>query len=546
MLEKLASLWPEMTLFAATCVVMVLGLSPSAAVRRLCPLLTGLALAAAGILALGTSPVMTEAQSVTPGLMPYAKAVIALVGILLTLLLQGVVDRFEEADIEAGRRRFDPLRLTRGEFYAFFLFSMTGLMLTVSADSLIWLFLALELTSLPTYVMVTMSSPRMRAKEAGVKYFFLGALGAAVFLYGFALLYGGTGSVHLTAIRDALATQAAGEGINPVAMTGLIIALLGVGFKVAAVPMHFYTADVYQGAAAPVSAMLAFVPKTAGFVTIIMLAALPGWTHGDTGGQLPELVRVTLWIMAALTMFVGNVLAILQSSVKRMLAYSSVAHSGYMLVGVIAGPGDSFSQSGIAAVLFYLLAYGIMNTGAFAVIASLETRHASTTDLGERVHDEADHLDAYRGLCRSNPVLGWSMVVCALSLLGFPLTLGFFGKLPLFTAGIGAGEIPLVIVLGINSAIAAFYYLRLVALPMFEQPGDEAEDFRESFAPTRKIAGVIAAGGVLVLTVLAGPLMDAAFAATRADEPRLEVGTNPGEAPDARVLTVSGAIVTAE
>ncbi|MEL6797607.1 MAG: NADH-quinone oxidoreductase subunit N, partial [Planctomycetota bacterium] len=298
------------------------------------------------------------------------------------------------------------------------------------------------------------------------------------------------------------------------AIVGMVIALLGIGFKIAAVPMHFYTADVYQGAASPVSAMLAFVPKTAGFIAIILLCAALGWSYGESGTQLPEIVRVTLWVMAALTMLVGNVLALLQSSVKRMLAYSSVAHSGYMLVGVIAGPGSAFTESGIAAVLFYLLAYGIMNTGAFAVVSALEARQAARTDTGELVHDEADDLEAFQGLCRHNPVLGWSMVLCALSLLGFPLTLGFFGKLPLFTAGIDAGEIPLVIVLGINSAIAAFYYLRLVALPLFEHPGDEAEAYAESPYHGRRAAGVIAAGGVLVLTVLASPLMDAAFNAT--------------------------------
>lgn len=516
MTEKLASLWPEITLFIGTCIVMVAGLSPSSAVRRLCALTSGLSLASAGILALGTGPAADRDAfaGLLPGLLPYTKAVIAFVGVLLTMLLAGVVDRFEEEDIEQGRRGFDPLRLTRGEFFSFFLFSMTGLMLTVSADSLIWLFLSLELTSLPTYVMVAISSPRLRSKEAGVKYFFLGALGAAVFLYGFALIYGGTGSVHLADIRDRLAEQASSGGINPIAMAGLVVAALGVAFKIAAVPMHFYTADVYQGAAAPVSAMLAFVPKTAGFVTLILLAASAGWTHGPGGDQLPEMLRLTLWIVAALTMLVGNVLALLQSSVKRMLAYSSVAHSGYMLVGVIAGPGDSFTSNGIAAVLFYLFAYGVMNTGAFAVISAMESRRASRTDTGELVHDEADDLAAYRGLCRSNPVLGWSMVVCALSLLGFPLTLGFFGKLPLFTAGVSAGEIPLVIVLGINSAIAAFYYLRLVALPMFDAPGHEAEGFVPAPFASRRAAGLIAAAGVLVLTVFAGPVMDAALAAS--------------------------------
>ncbi|RNC80644.1 MAG: NADH-quinone oxidoreductase subunit N [Phycisphaera sp.] len=516
MAEKLAYLWPEVTLFLATCAVMVIGLSPSAAVRRLCPLISGLSLAAAGIFAIGTTPTLADgAEGLMPGMLPYAKAIIAAVGILIVMLLAGTVDRGEEEELAAGVRKFDPLRLTSGEFYAFFLFSLTGLMLTASADSLIWLFLALELTSLPTYVMVTISTARSRAKEAGVKYFFLGALGAAIFLYGFALIYGGTGSVHLGEIHHQITLQMAGDGLNGITLAGLLISILGIGFKIAAVPMHYYTADVYQGAATPVTAMLAFVPKTAGFLALILLCSAIGWHYGETGHALPDTIRLLLWVMAVLTMTLGNVLAILQTSMKRMLAYSSIAHSGYMLVGIIAGPGATFTESGISAVLFYLLTYGVMSTGAFAVIASLERTHAERTQTGELAYDEADSIEAIRGLARAKPLLGWSMVICALSMLGFPLTVGFFGKLPLFTSGIAAGELPLVIVLGINSAIAAFYYLRLVSYPLFDEAGDEAGGFITTPMRTRPAVAAIGAVGVLAMTVFAGPLMGLAHDAVQ-------------------------------
>lgn len=506
MAETLAYLWPEVTLFLATCVVMVVGLSPSAAVRRLCPLICGLSLAAAGIFAVGTTPDAAEhARGLMPGLLPYAKAIIAAVGILLVMLLAGTVDREEEDRIAAGRA-FDPLRLNSAEFYAFFLFSLTGLMLTASADSLIWLFLALELTSLPTYVMVTISTARSKGREAGVKYFFLGALGAAIFLYGFALIYGGTGSVHLTEIRAIIANQLAGEGLNPITLAGLMLAIVGVGFKIAAVPMHYYTADVYQGAASPVSAMLAFVPKTAGFLALILLCSAVGWDSGPSGDALPSTVRLLLWVMAVMSMTLGNVLALLQTSMKRMLAYSSIAHSGYMLVGLIAGPGDTFTESGLSAVLFYILSYGVMSTGAFAVIASLE-RAPQRAQSGELAYDEADSIEAIRGLARSRPLLGWSLVICALSLLGFPLTIGFFGKLPLFTSGVSAGELGLVVILGLNSAIAAFYYLRLVAYPLFDDESAEGRAFGITPMRTRVAVGAIGAAGVLVMTVFAGPLM---------------------------------------
>jgi NADH-quinone oxidoreductase subunit N len=277
-------------------------------------------------------------------------------------------------------------------------------------------------------------------------------------------------------------------------MLGLILSVLGMCFKIAAVPMHFYTPDVYQGAASPVSAFLAFVPKAAGFFGIILVVATAGWTvNADGIRSLPPALHATLWIIAVATMTFGNVLAILQSSVKRILAYSSIAHSGYMLVGVISGPGEKFASSGIAAVLFYLFCYGVMNLGAFAVLASLERR------APDGIIDEPDDIRDIRGLCRTHPVLGWVMVISAMGLLGLPPFLGFFGKLPLFSAGMAAHHYPLVIILGINSAIAAYYYLRLAAFPLLENPErDGAPTLSVNPYPTRRAAGVLSAAGVVV------------------------------------------------
>jgi NADH-quinone oxidoreductase subunit N len=500
MMERLPYLWPEIALFITTCVVMVLGLSRQLAVRRATAVVAGLGVLVAGILAYTKTPeyfeVTPEAgQTLLPSLAGYAKVLIAGMGLLLLMLLAGTVDRAEEAAVAAGRRAFDPLRSNRAEFYSFYLFSLTGLMLCAGADDLIWLFLALELTSLPTYIMVSISNARNRAREAGVKYFFLGAMGAAVFLYGFALLYGGTGSTNLNEIHEHFREH----GVNNIAMAGLLLSILGMGFKIAAVPMHFYTADVYEGAAPQVSAFLAFVPKTAGFIGILLICATVGW--GESGHRLPEALRLVLWVTAALTMTVGNVLAVLQDSVKRILAYSSIAHSGYMLVGVIAGPGpggngNAFSSNGISAVLFYLFVYGIMNLGCFAVLAALERRPGPDGEPRE-----VETVNDLRGLCRTHPVLGWTMVLCGLSLLGFPPLLGFFGKLPLFTSAIHAGEITLVVVLGINSAIAAYYYLRLAFVPLLENADASVEPAYVSPFKSRHAAGVIAAVAVVVLGV---------------------------------------------
>lgn len=518
MIERLPFLYPEIVLFLTTCVVMVLGLSHNLSTRRLCAPFTGIGLIIAGILAAVTQE---RTLGPLPYLLPYVKTVVAGVGLLLLLLQAGTVDRQEEREIAAGLRAFNPLRTTRAEYYAFFLFSLTGLMLCATATDLIWLFLALELTSLPTYIMVTISTRGSRSQEAGVKYFFLGALGAAIFLYGFSLIYGGTGTTDLVGIARAI--QAG--GINSITMTGLMLAIVGMSFKIAAVPMHFYTPDVYEGAAAPVSAFLAFVPKTAGFVSIILLLSAVGWHYGPGGASLPEALRLMLWIVAALTMTVGNVLALLQNSVKRMLAYSSIAHSGYMLVGVIAGPGsgngsETFTRNGLAAVLFYLLAYGVMNVGAFAVVACLERQGRD----GQPV--EADTVEDLKGLCTTRPLLGWTMVLSSLSLLGMPPLLGFFGKLPLFSSAIAAGEIPLVIVLGLNSAIAAYYYLRLAAAPLLSDAGPRSDSIRHAPFATRRLAGLLSAAGVVGLMFAGNRLLESSEHAAQF-QPALKA--RPGE-----------------
>jgi NADH-quinone oxidoreductase subunit N len=527
MTDRLAFLWPEIALFVTTCIVMIVGLSKSLAVRKSTGVIAGLGVLVSLYLAAVTTPhtggaaicpltniefapklTASMGQVLLPDMVPFAKCLIAAVGFMLLLVLAGTVDRNEEAQIASGKRTYDPLRANRAEFYAFYLFSLTGLMLTASADDLIWLFLALELTSLPTYIMVAMSTSRNQSREAGVKYFFLGALGAAVFLYGFALIYGGTGETKLNDIAAVISLT----------LTGVFLALLGFAFKIAAVPMHFYTADVYQGASSQVSAFLAFVPKTAGFLAILLLCGAVGWaydpgvsrggeigftsilTQSDGATRLPEPIRLLLWVIAALTMTVGNIFAILQTSVKRTLAYSSIAHSGYMLVGVIAGPfnggASTFTNNGVSAVLFYLLGYGVMNLGAFAALAMIER-----TPKADGEAREVDHFDDLRGLCKLHPIAGWTLVISSLSLLGLPPLLGFFGKLPLFTSGIAAGEITLVVILGLNSAIAAFYYLRLAFLPLTDARDATIEQTVEAPFIGRKLAGLLSAGGVVVLAL---------------------------------------------
>ena len=290
-----------------------------------------------------------------------------------------------------------------------------------------------------------------------------------------------------------LARQAAGDGLDKLAIVGVILAVLGISYKIAAVPMHFYAADVYEGAASPVTAFLAFVPKTAGMVAIILVLATVGWSgHGAPGATgLPQPILVTLWMVAVLTMTLGNVGAMLQRSAKRLLAYSSIAHSGYLLIGVIAG-----GQLGISAVLFYLLAYGVMNTAAFAVLTGLQRR-------GE----EIESLDDLAGLHRRFPVMAVVMAVAALSLLGFPPLLGFVGKLQLLVAGVQANHLALVVIAVVNSAISAWYYLRLVGLPILATPSPASETITRRAVAWPRVAAVLAAVAVVAAPFVAGDLM---------------------------------------
>ncbi|MHC4995056.1 MAG: NADH-quinone oxidoreductase subunit N [Planctomycetota bacterium] len=501
MATKIQTLWPEIILTGSAFAVMIVGLSPKLAVRRATYPITASALLIAAIVAAAGQAMGVQD---VPAMALFVKVASCLVGLVLLMGLAEVPD-----ELTLGQKTsqvFDPNRTSRGEFYGFFLLSLTGLMLCAGADDLIWLFLALELTSLPTYVMVANSRRSLRAPEAAVKYFFLGALSAAITVYGFALLYGATGSTMLPQITETLAAQInTGGQISTLALAGVMLSVLGVCFKIAAVPMHAYTPDVYQGAATPVSAFLAYVPKAAGFVILTLVLATVGWpldrapVGDNTAGQI---IVSILWLIAALTMTVGNAMAIRQSNVKRLLAYSSVAHSGYMLVGLLAGPGEGASTNGIAAMLFYLVAYGLTNAGVFAVIGLLK-----------KAGEEAETLNDLKGLAHRRPGLAAILAICVLSLLGMPPLIGFWGKLWLLSAAVSTGFVTLGVVLVINSALAAYYYLRIVMTAYMHDP-DESEAIITAL-PSRSLAAITAAGGVVFLSIATAPLVTASADAAK-------------------------------
>lgn len=483
-LEKLTTLWPEIIMLTGAVACLAAGLAPSAKVRRATPAVAAVAMVLAWIVTL-ISPVADHPLGFG-GIVPYVKCLALAMGLVLLMVNVGVPERLRQNLSSEKAKTFEPGNAVRGEFYCFFLLSLTGVMLTAGATDLVWLFLALELTSLPTYVMIATSRDRLVAQESAIKYFFLGALSAAVFLYGFAMIYGATGFTEFGQIAEAV--KAMPGGPSKLMLLGLVLSILGLCFKIAAVPMHVYAADVYEGASTPVTAFLAVVPKTAGFAALILVIGLVGWN------PLPEPIAWLLVGVAVLTMTVGNVLAIIQTNLKRVLAYSSIAHSGYLLTGLVAGfSAQNVSHSseaiqggamgnGVAAVLFYLLAYGMGTVGSFAVLACIQAKHPD----GDKEHDTVTY-DDLSGIWWKNPVLAGIMLVAMLSLVGMPPLAGFVGKVYLIGSTFSAGYTMLAVVIVINSAISAGYYLRIAMTCFFGQPSEKVSYAK---APTL-IAGAV-------------------------------------------------------
>ena len=510
MSSKLVLITPEILLFIGAVVVAVLGLSRSRSVRGAVPWTT-IGFIVASIVATqivyGRAEDVAAAGLLIPKLGLYLKTLVGVIAIGLVLVGAGMVDRRYEEAVRDGRTGFDPLRVVRGEYHAFLLLSLAGTMLIANANDLIWLFLAIELSSLPTYVMVALGRGTRRNMEAAIKYFFLGAMSSATFLYGFALLYGAAGTVSLTGMQEVFAAQAAADGIPLYGILGMVLAIIGLCFKLTAVPMHFYAPDVYQGAPTPVTGFISFGPKVAGFAAIILLCATLGWsghhTIDDAGIKvpiegLPRPVHATLWVIAVLTMVLGNVGARIQKSVKRMLAYSSIANSGIMLVGVVAG-----TAGGIDAVLFFLATYGVATVAIFGALAGLE-----------RQGREIDLLEDLGGLWKHHSGMATVLALGGFSLVGLPPLLGCWGTFDVVVAGITAGEISLVVVLMATSAMSAYYYLQLAGIPVVHKPDARSEGITTSANPWPRIAAMVFGIGILLVPFGARKLMAAAESST--------------------------------
>jgi NADH-quinone oxidoreductase subunit N len=363
-----------------------------------------------------------------------------------------------------------------GEYYALLLFGAVGMSLMSSAVELVLIFIALEISSISTYVLAGFRRRAAISSEASVKYFLLGSFATAFFLYGVAMMFGATGSTSIVVIGDVLRS---GQ-VPLLAYAGVALMFVGLGFKVAAAPFHVWTPDVYEGAPAPVVGFMSTAPKAAVFAVLLRLmfeAHAPG--------------RIWLiWVVAALSMTIGNVAALVQDNVKRLLAYSSIAHAGYLLVAFAA-----FPDNGIPAVMFYTASYAAMNVGAFAVVSHF-------AGAGERYVT----LEDYAGLGRRSPILAGALTIFLLSLIGIPVTGGFFAKFYVFSAALQANLVGLVIIGVLNSAIGAYYYLRIIVVMYMREPQLDAPTTPVSMGLGVALAVSLAA--TIYLGVLPGRVLD--------------------------------------
>ncbi len=343
----------------------------------------------------------------------------------------------------------------QSEFYALLMLSAIGLMLLVSAINLITIFVALELSSISLYVLVSFLKDK-KSSEAGLKYLILGSVASAILLYGMALVFGMTGNTCLTCIADYIKGMPAASLLGtPALLVGLVLVIAGFGFKIASVPFQMWVPDVYEGAPTPITAYLSVASKAAGFAVIarILLTAfgMPDWLHNDWA--------IIIAVLAAVTMTVGNVTALLQTNIKRMLGYSSIAQAGYLMVGLAAmGMGSQVDGTVRSGLLFFLLSYTLTNLGAFIAIIAISNKINS------------DQIDDYTGMGKRAPLLAVALTICMVSLTGLPPTAGLIAKIYIFSGAVDQGLLWLVIIAVINSCISAFYYFKVVKVMWMGEP----------------------------------------------------------------------------
>jgi NADH-quinone oxidoreductase subunit N len=440
------------------------------------PIVAWLAVAGIVVTAVANGWLLTLSETGAPGMVAidgfrvFANFVFLIAALMAMLISMGYLDRHD---------------LNRGEFYVLIMYAVVGMMIFAGARDLILMFVALELMSVSIYVLVGFNRRDPRSAEGALKYFLLGAFASAIFLYGIALTFGATGTVNLVEIGALVGPGA--PATSPLLIPGIALLAIGFLFKVAAVPFHVWAPDAYDGAPTPVTALMATGVKAAAFAAFIRVFVL-------TFGGISEHWEVVIAGVAVLTMLVANLVALTQGSVKRMLAYSSIGHAGYLLVAVVAA-----NALGAAAFLFYLLVYTLMTAGAFGIVI------ANARGTRERVA-----LDDFAGYGWQQPLMGAAFSIFLLSLAGFPLTGGFIGKLFILQAAIDAGQQWLAVVLVLASLISYFYYLRVIIV-MYMRPAPSEDEHRAlALTAPGRTAVAFAAVAVLILFFWPAPVLDAA------------------------------------
>jgi NADH-quinone oxidoreductase subunit N len=467
-LTTLAPAAPEMALLALACALLVADLFVADRDRHLTFWFAAASLAGCAVLAGSTAG---SASAVTFQGMFVADP--------LSQVLKVAVLAAVAATLVYGRTYLELRELLRGEFLSLSLFATLGMMVMISAHHFLTLYLGLELLALSLYAMVALERDSARATEAAMKYFVLGALASGMLLYGMSMLYGATGSLDISRVAGALGTARSSDTL---AVFGLVFVVAGIAFKLGAVPFHMWVPDVYQGAATPATLFIAAAPKIAAFAFVVRLLA-------QALGGLSADWQQMLAILAAASIGLGNLVAIAQTNLKRMLAYSTISHMGFLLMGILAG-----TDNGYGSAMFYVLTYALMTLGAFGMILLLS-----------RAGFEAEELDDFRGLNRRSRWFAFVMLVIVFSLAGIPPAVGFLAKFAVLQAAFEAGYAGLVVFAVLMSVVGAFYYLRLVKLMYMDEPAGEITLAGRADARWLLSANALA---VLLLGIVPAPLMD--------------------------------------
>ncbi|MDH5509383.1 MAG: NADH-quinone oxidoreductase subunit N [Nitrospinota bacterium] len=462
---NLGAVAPEMTLAVAAMIILMLEVFSTNKGKDHLAYIALAAVGVAGYLVIGSlgAPLTTfSGMYVVDNFSGFVKLV-CLLGAGMTILVS--VNYIKDEGIDGG------------EYYALLLFATIGMFFMVSGADLITIFLGLETMSISLYALAGYTRRRLASNEASMKYFILGALSSAFMLYGMSMIYGATGETGLRDIAQVIGKSK--DNIHLVILGGGLL-LVGFAFKISAVPFHMWTPDVYQGAPTPVTAFMSSGPKAAAFAAFMRV-------FSEALISLHYQWWIIVWILALITMTVANLIALNQTNIKRMLAYSSIAHAGYLLVGFTAG-----GKMGVSAALFYLLIYTFMNIGAFAIV----------TIVG-RAGEECSNVEDFTGLGYRHPLLGLAMVALLFSLAGIPPTAGFWGKYYLFTAALDQGYVWLAVLAALNSVVAVFYYLRvMVVMYMRTEKGESLP--KDAFSTPMVVAILVAIYGSVLVGITPG------------------------------------------